>query len=97
MEKTRAGTPAPPAALICDVSALIHPDLPVIDALARLRLAVRRHGLELRLHGADEHLRGLLALTGLAGVLPVEPLRQPEQREQRVGVEEVGEPGDAPS
>ncbi|MGW6919179.1 STAS domain-containing protein [Kitasatospora sp. NPDC054939] len=85
---------AHPKTLICDVTALDGCDLPALDALARLRLALRRHGLELRLRGAGGDLRELLALTGLAGVLPVEPLGQPEQREDRVGVEEVGEPGD---
>jgi hypothetical protein len=59
-----------------------------IDALARLQLAAREAGFELRLLHASTELTCLIELTGLAGVLRVEPGRQPEQREQGHGVEE---------
>ncbi|MFF2952796.1 STAS domain-containing protein [Kitasatospora sp. NPDC057965] len=91
--------------LSCDLGALTAPDLAVVDALARLRLATARHGVRLVLLNTGGPLRELLAFSGLAGVLLVEedaaallpgrqPRRQAEEREQHVGVEEVGEPGD---
>ena len=55
------------------------PDLPVLDALARMRLLAQRLGTTFLVTGNDE---GLLALTGL------EVLRQPEACEQP-GVQEV--------
>ena len=63
-------------------------DLAVVEALARLRLAVERcgGGLELVLVAAD--LAELLALTGLAPAV-LQPGRQPEAREVRLGVQEV--------
>jgi hypothetical protein len=63
-----------------------HPDLGVLDALARLQLLARRLGRRLTISGDDE---GLLALTGL------EVLRQAEAGEQR-GVEEVVDVLDPP-
>ncbi|MFJ2576032.1 STAS domain-containing protein [Kitasatospora aureofaciens] len=94
--------------LTCDLGALTAPDLAVVDALARLRLAAARHGVGVLLLNAGGSLRELLAFSGLADVLPVapepdalpagllgfEPGREAEQREHHVGVEEVGEPGD---
>jgi anti-anti-sigma regulatory factor len=59
-----------------------------VDALARLQLAARQAGFELRLLHASPELMCLIDLTGLAGVLRVEPGRQPEEREQGRGVEE---------
>jgi hypothetical protein len=59
-----------------------------VDALARLQLAARQAGFELRLLHATADLTCLIELTGLAGVLRVEPGRQPEEREQSRGVEE---------
>ncbi|MFJ9946709.1 STAS domain-containing protein [Kitasatospora sp. NPDC091207] len=94
----RGPTTGPP--LTCDVRALTSPDLAVVDALARLRLAAGRHGVRVVLTNASSPLRELLAFTGLAGVLPVEgalpvqPGREAEQREEGVGVQEVGETGD---
>ncbi|MFF1902243.1 STAS domain-containing protein [Kitasatospora sp. NPDC058218] len=87
-------------ALTCDVGALTAPDLAVVDALARLRLAAGRHGVRVVLTNASSPLRELLAFSGLAGVLPVEgalgvqPGREAEEREEGVGVQEVGEAGD---
>ena len=68
-----------------------------VDALARLGLAGRRIGRELRLRNASQELQELLAFVGLADVLRVEPLGQPEEREQRLGVEEEGHLGDLPA
>ena len=64
-------------------------DLGTVDALARMRLAGRRFGFEVRLTPTEE-LAELLELCGL-----VEVLWQPEQREEPLGVEEEGELGDA--
>lgn len=112
MDLTRTALPAPACAPVvtCDLGALTAPDLAVVDALARLRLAVGRHGMGVVLLNAGGPLRELLAFSGLAALLPgpaaVEDLpalpllgcgesgREAEQREQHVGVEEAGEPGD---
>ena len=72
-------------------------DLAVVDTLARLALAERRRGRNLRLGNVPGELRELLVLTGLEGVLGVEPGREPEEREERVRVEEERELGDPPS
>jgi anti-anti-sigma regulatory factor len=63
-------------------------DLATIDALARLHLAARRAGLELRLRNVSAELRELLAFVGLDDVLRVEPRGEAEEREERGGVEE---------
>jgi anti-anti-sigma regulatory factor len=73
--------------LPCDVRTL-RADVAAVDALARLQLAARQAGFELRLVHASADLRCLIELTGLAAVLRVEPGRQPEEREQGLGVEE---------
>ncbi|MFE7594323.1 hypothetical protein ACFU6K_33450 [Kitasatospora sp. NPDC057512] len=138
------------AVLTCDLGALTAPDLALVDALARLRLAAARHRVGVVLLNASGPLRELLAFSGLAALLPgaVDPLaddplnddlladdplnsnpldgnpladdplngnpladdpldeaalaellgRQPgreaEDREERLGVQEVGDPGD---
>ena len=64
-------------------------DLGTIDALARLRLAGKRLGFEVRLTPTEELLE-LLELVGLVDVL-----WQTEEREEARGVEEEGELGDA--
>ena len=69
--------------------------LAAVEALARLQLAARRKGLDLRLHVVSRELRDLIELAGLTEVLGVEPRRQTEEWEQRVGVEEEGELGDS--
>ncbi|MGA5818585.1 STAS domain-containing protein [Kitasatospora sp. NPDC094028] len=56
--------------LTCDLGALTAPDLAVVDALARLRLAAGRHGVRVVLLNADGPLRELLAFSGLAALLP---------------------------
>jgi anti-anti-sigma regulatory factor len=81
-------------AIVCDVGSLTDADAVTIDALARLQLAVRRQGLEIRLRNALPELRELITLIGLDDVLRVEPGGQPEEREQPLGVEEEGELAD---
>lgn len=54
---------------ICDVSG-VNPDAVTIDALARLQLAARRHGCQVRLRDPSEELLELLAFMGLRDVLP---------------------------
>jgi hypothetical protein len=68
------------------------PDLSMVDALARLQLAVRRAGCSIRLRRPCPELVRLLDLVGVAGLL-LEPGWQPEGDEQ-LRVEEVVEPGD---
>jgi anti-anti-sigma regulatory factor len=75
---------------VCDVHALA-PDAAAIDALARLQLAARRVGLEVRLCHASKELCGLLELVGLSDVLRVESGWQPEEREDGLGAEEERE------
>ena len=54
---------------LCDVQG-IEPDAVTVDALARLQLAARRHGCQVRLRHASEDLRDLLGFLGLSDVLP---------------------------
>lgn len=54
---------------LCDVSG-IDPDAVTIDALARLQLAARRHGCQVRLRNPSEELLELLDFMGLCDVLP---------------------------
>jgi STAS domain len=79
-----------PCTIDCDVSALA-PDVAAVDVLARLQLATRRLGLQLRLRGASAELQELVAFVGLREALRVEAEGQTEQREQRLGVEEERE------
>ena len=69
--------------------------LATVEALARLQLAARRTGLDLRLHVFSRELRELIELAGLSESLGVEPGREAEEREQRLGIEKEGELGDA--
>jgi hypothetical protein len=78
---------------VCDVHAA-GPDLATIDALARLHLAARRLGRELRVENAADELRELIVFVGLEGLLRLEPRGEAEEREQRLRVEEEGELGD---
>jgi hypothetical protein len=79
-----------PSTIVCDVRALA-PDAAALDALARLQLAARRLGLEIRLRHASSELLGLLAFVGLSEVLRVETGGQPEEREERLGAEKERE------
>jgi ABC-type transporter Mla MlaB component len=53
---------------VCDVAG-VRSDAVTVDALARLALAARRHGCQVRLRHASDELRELLAFMGLDGVL----------------------------
>ena len=85
-----AGRCPDPGTIDCDVSGLM-PDAAAVDVLARLQLATRRLGLQLRLRGASAELQELVAFVGLREALRVETEGQTEQREQRLGVEEERE------
>ncbi len=58
-----------PTVAFCDV-ATVAPDAVTLEALARLQLAARRRGYQVRLRHASPALRQLLAFTGLEYVLP---------------------------
>jgi ABC-type transporter Mla MlaB component len=57
------------AVALCDVRG-VEPDAVTVDALARLQLAARRHGCQVRLRHASSDLLGLVAFMGLTDVLP---------------------------
>jgi hypothetical protein len=76
--------------IVCDVGALA-PDATAIDALARLQLAARRIGLEIRLCRASSELRELIVCCGLDEVLRVETGGQAEEREDGLRAEEERE------
>jgi ABC-type transporter Mla MlaB component len=57
-----------PSVALCDVHG-VEPDAVTVDALARLQLAARRYGCRVRLRGASEDLRELVAFMGLEDVL----------------------------
>jgi ABC-type transporter Mla MlaB component len=52
----------------CDVRS-VPPDAVTVDALARLHLGARRHDCLIRLCGASDELRALVAFMGLEDVL----------------------------
>jgi ABC-type transporter Mla MlaB component len=54
--------------IVCDV-AKAEPDAVTVDALARVRLAARRHGCDARVRGASSELMALLDFAGLRDVL----------------------------
>jgi hypothetical protein len=53
---------------VCDVRG-VEPDAVTVDALARLQLAARRHGCQVRLRHASNELLELVAFMGLRDVL----------------------------
>ena len=55
--------------VLCDVRR-VDPDAVTVDALARLQLAARRRGCQVRLRHASADLLALVAFMGLADVLP---------------------------
>jgi ABC-type transporter Mla MlaB component len=57
-----------PEVAYCEVSD-VEPDAVCVDALARLQLAARRYACRVRLRGASDELRRLVAFMGLADVL----------------------------
>ena len=54
---------------VCDVSG-VGANAATVDALARLQLAARRHGCQVRLRHASDELLELLDFMGLSDVLP---------------------------
>ncbi len=54
---------------LCDVAG-VDPDAVTVEALARLQLAARRRGCQVRLRHASEDLLDLVAFMGLSDVLP---------------------------
>jgi hypothetical protein len=81
-----------PGLVTCDVGGL-RADLVTVDALARMQLAARRAGSQVRLVNPSGELLELLELCGLSSFLPagasgVEMIGQTEQREHAVGVQE---------
>jgi len=61
--------------VICDVAAVVEPDMVTVETVARLGLTARRLGCRLRVAGGGERLAELLELTGLRGVVDLEPGR----------------------
>ena len=60
---------ARPEVAVCDVSG-VEPDAVTVDALARLQLAAKRHGCQVRLRHATNELLDLVTFMGLEDVLP---------------------------
>jgi ABC-type transporter Mla MlaB component len=54
---------------LCDVGG-VAPDAVTVEALARLQLAAKRSGCQVRLRNASGELRQLVAFMGLGDVLP---------------------------
>ena len=54
---------------LCDVEG-VQADAVTVDALARLQLAARRHGVQIRLRGCSPDLCDLVGFMGLRDVLP---------------------------
>ena len=59
---------AAPEVARCDVGG-VEPDAVIVDALARLQLAARRYGCQVRLLNASRELLDLIAFMGLQDVL----------------------------
>jgi ABC-type transporter Mla MlaB component len=59
----------PASVLLCDVCG-VEPDAVAIDALARLQLAARSYGCEIRICHASDELLELVEFMGLGNVLP---------------------------
>jgi ABC-type transporter Mla MlaB component len=70
-ERVRAHLDQADVVVRCDVAG-VEPDAVTVDAVARLQLAARRRGCEVRLHNASDDLLELVDLMGLANVLPAE-------------------------
>ena len=61
-------TREPASVALCDVAG-VPADAVTVDALARLQLAARRLGCEVRLRNASDELLALVELMGLSNVL----------------------------
>ncbi|MEU9062272.1 STAS domain-containing protein [Streptomyces sp. NPDC048430] len=69
LEALLSGAPAV-AVVDCDVGGVVHPDLTLVEAIARLGLVARRAGgVELRLRNVPAELGALLDLVGLGDVV----------------------------
>ena len=55
--------------VVCDVGALVAPDAVAVEALARVRLTVRRLGRRVCVRQSCPELRELAAFMGLADIL----------------------------
>ncbi len=86
--------------VVCDVSRIVDPDGPALEALVRLALTARRMGTSVELRNACPVLVDLITIAGLTDVLVlagatgesssvVEVDGQVEQREERGVDEEV--------
>ena len=87
------------ARFACDLRALAQLDTATLDGLARLQLAARRGGRELRLHHVSDEVHAHLALLGMCVVgacpdLGFEAGREAEQRKHPCRVQEEGDPAD---
>ena len=60
---------SPAGVALCDVAS-VDVDAVTVDALARLQLAARRRGCQVRLRNASSELLELVAFMGLQDVLP---------------------------
>ena len=86
-----------PPPLECDCGSISDPGLGTVEALARLRVRLRRRGEALHLVGVPSGLLDLLAFVGIDDLLrasPVEVVGEPEEREEMRGVQEEADPGD---
>jgi ABC-type transporter Mla MlaB component len=80
---------------VCEVGG-VDVDAVTVDALARLQLAARRHGCQVRLRHAPEELRELVAFMGLTDVLIAEePMVPPRTLSFRPPTADAS--GDGPS
>jgi anti-anti-sigma regulatory factor len=75
-----------PSTIVCNVGALPS-DAAAVAALARLQLAARRIGVDIRLCRPSSELRDLLVFCGLEDVLRIEVGGQSEEREESLGAE----------
>jgi anti-anti-sigma regulatory factor len=77
-----------------DVSELATADAVAVEALARLKLTVRRLGCRMCVRAAPPELASVVSFMGLADVLFVEGQRKTEQRKELRGVQKEADPGD---
>ena len=86
--------------VLCDVGAIEEPDAVCVEALARVRLTIKRLGREVRFLRVGPELNELIDLIGLCGALPgcgrsaFEARRESEEREHPGRVEEETDPVD---
>jgi hypothetical protein len=83
-------------AIYLECSSSQPPDAAEVDRMARLHLALRRQGLELRLRNPSSPLLELIDFCGLGCVLGVEAGGEAEEWEQPLRVEEERQFGDPP-